>query len=149
MASLFGVSSKGGFDITGGGQYAPWNWGISSYDRNAIQSALTGAEGTTQARYNQLGLGGSTMEGQDLGNVASTTGGLPQEANALLGGEQTANVGNPALNPALQSPINELLGATSTAQSSSALGQLAGTALGAAIGGAPGATVGGSIGKLA
>lgn len=135
MGNLTGAQSKGGFNVTGGGDPSMWNWGVSPFDKQAIDTALTGSEGTTKARYDQLGLGGSTMEQQDLGNAPSVTGGLPAEASAVLGQEQTANVGNAALNPALQTPISELIGAQSTANTTGTLASLAGQALvGAAAG---------------
>lgn len=52
-------------------------------------SAVTGAAGTNVAamanRYNQLGMGGSTPELQDLGAAPSVTGGIPAEAAATMG----------------------------------------------------------------
>jgi hypothetical protein len=83
----------------------------------------------TTARYDQLGLGGSTMEGQDLGSQPSQTGGLAEEGLAMTGQLQTQNVANPALNPALQPQYNELLGASNN----STLSGLAGSALGAGL----------------
>jgi hypothetical protein len=118
-----GGGSKGGFDVQGGGTNAPWSWGVSPFDQNQIDMA-TGAN--TQAvgnRYDQLGLGGSTMEHQDQG-------GAELMGSALTGEEQTANVSNPALNPALQPQLNSLIGATS--QQGTSLGSLASAAGGLA-----------------
>jgi hypothetical protein len=58
-------------------------------------------------RYNQLGLGGSTMEGQDL------TGQQKLE-DATIGQEQTQTVADPAINTSLQPSVNQLIGVGST-----------------------------------
>ena len=143
MSGLFGGSSKGGtpqggFQLTGGGSEAPWNWGVSPFDQSAIDSATGSNISATENRYNQLGLGGSTMEGQDVtqDQMAGT---------AMTGQEQTANVGNPALNPALQPTINQLIGAGNTSGSSTALAGLAGKALGSTLGSAGSSAAAGGI----
>lgn len=118
---------KGGFQITGGGAEAPWNWGVSNFDQSAINAATGSNEQAVTDRYNALGLGGSTMEGQDVAQ-AGTMG------EALTGQEQTQNVGNAALNPALQPTINQLIGNPGGQQQASTLTGLAGKALGAGIG---------------
>lgn len=115
--------SKTGYDITGGGTGAPWNWGVSQFDQSMIDAATGSNQQATQNRYQQLGLGGSTMEGQDVAG-----GGLM--GSAMTGQEQTQNVGNPALNPALQPQLNQLIGGT---QGSSGKGGLLG-GIGNAIG---------------
>jgi hypothetical protein len=122
---LGGGSGKNGFDVTGGGgtQNAPWTWGVSPFDLGAINTATGQNVQATENRYNQLGLGGSTMEGQDV-TAAQDMG------QAMIGQEQTANVGNPALNPALQPQINQQIG---TGNSNSSLGSLA-TSVGQAAG---------------
>lgn len=116
------------FNVTGGGTNAPWNWGTSPFDLASIINAFNRSSAMTSARYAQLGMGGSTPEGQDLGTVPSVTGGLPQEAAAVQGEEQTANVSNPALNPALQPQIQAQIGPTA-GQTAATLGNLAGKAL--------------------
>jgi hypothetical protein len=126
MSGIFGGGgSKSGYDVTGGGTDAPWTWGVSPFDQSMIDAATSDNTTAVQNRYQQLGLGGSTMEGQDVS-------GAQQMGQAITGQEQTQNVGNPALNPALQPQLNQLIGGTS---SGSGLGGLASAA-------------GGLIGKL-
>ena len=43
------------------------------------------AIGSMVNRYNQLGMGGSTPEAQDIGLAPSITGGIPAEFQAVLG----------------------------------------------------------------
>lgn len=134
MSNLFGGDNKnsgvpqGGFQITGGGSEAPWSWGVSPFDQSAIDAATGSNISSTEARYNQLGLGGSTMEEQDI-NQAKEMG------QAVTGQEQTQNVSNPALNPALQPDINQLITNPQGQQQSSTLANLAGKAIGAGISG--------------
>jgi hypothetical protein len=129
-------SSKGGgsnaqFNVTGGGSNAPWSWGVSDFDQSQIDTA-TGENATAIGnRYNQLGLGGSTMEGQDQGTIPTPTGGNIGAGKAVTGQEQTANVGNAALNPALQPQFNEQIGQNTSGQSLGTLAGLAGKAVGA------------------
>jgi hypothetical protein len=145
-----GGSSKGGgagasgassteFDVTGGGTNAPWTWGISPFDQSAIDSATGQNASSIDARYNQLGLGGSTMEGQDQGRIPTATGGNIGQGQAVTGQEQTSNVGLPALNPALQPQFNSTIGGQPANTSASSLGSLAGLA-GKALGGLGGGT---------
>lgn len=101
--------STGGKGGSGQQQQGPFEFGPSQFDLQAIMNALGTSETAMTNRYNQLGLGGSTMLQQDLGNAPSLTGGLSNEAMAMVGQQQTQDVGNPAFNPALQ-------GATSTPQ---------------------------------
>lgn len=126
-------SSKTGYDVTGGGTNAPWNWGVSPFDQSMINQATTSDETATTNRYQQLGLGGSTMEAQDIGTSPTQTGGIIGQGEAMTGQEQTENVGQPALNPALQPQLNSLIGA---GQGGSSLSQLAsGAGLASSIGG--------------
>lgn len=106
MSDLFGGSGKNGFDVTGGGTNAPWTWGVSPFDQHAIDMATAQSGEAIANRYEQLGLGGSTMERQDEAQNKLA-------GSAQTGQEQTANVGNPALNPALQPQLNELVGVNS------------------------------------
>ena len=124
MSNLFGGGgSKTGYDVMGGGTDAPWNWGVSPFDQSAIDQATATSGQAIGNRYQQLGLGSSTMEGQDeAGNQLA--------GEAETGQEQTSNVANPALNPALQPQLNSLIG---TNQNNSSLSSLAGS-LGSAIG---------------
>jgi hypothetical protein len=117
--SIGGGGTKGGYDVTGGGTNAPWTWGVSDFDQSQINAATGSNTEAVQNRYQQLGLGGSTMEGQDVA-------GAGEMGQALTGQEQTQNVGNPALNPALQPQLNSLIGAT--ANQGVSLGSLAGAA---------------------
>ena len=103
--------------------------GPTPFDLSSIAQSVSDNTTSVENRYNQLGLGGSTMEGQDVT-------GAQQMGTALTGQEQTQDVSNPALNPALQPPINSLVGVQSGSQgsSSSGLGGLIG-GLGSALGG--------------
>lgn len=130
MSGLFGGGGKGNPTsslLTGGGTGAPWNFGVSPFDQSTIDAATGGNVTATQNRYNQLGLGGSTMEGQDVA-------GATQAGTAMTGELQTANEANPALNPALQPQLNDLIGALGGTQGNtlSSLASLAG--LGSNIG---------------
>lgn len=106
MSDLFGGSSKNGYDVTGGGTNAPWTWGVSPFDQQAIDAATAQSGAAIDARYKQLGLGGSTMEHQDEAQNELA-------GSAQTGQEQTSNVGSPALNPALQPQLNQLIGVNS------------------------------------
>lgn len=131
MSNLFGGgSSKTGYDITGGGAGAPFNFGVSPFDQSQIDQATGSNVEAMTNRYNQLGLGGSTMEGQDIA-------GANEMGQAMTGQLQTQNEGQPALNPALQPQLNTLVGAGAN-NSSSTLANLAGKALGSAGGTAAG-----------
>jgi hypothetical protein len=122
MSGLFGGgTSKTGYNLTGGGTDAPWNWGVSPFDQSAIDQATGSNVQSTENRYNQLGLGGSTMEGQDVA-------GAGEMGSALTGQEQSANVGSAALNPALQPQLDSLIGATGQNPALNDLAQAAGTA---------------------
>lgn len=119
-----GGSSKGGTQVSQG----PFEFGPSQFDLQAVMNALGQGQTATTNRYNQLGLGGSTMLQQDLGNAPSVTGGLANEAQAMVGQQQTQDVGNPAFNPALQTPQ------TTPGTSLSSLGGIA-SSLGSLAGG--------------
>jgi hypothetical protein len=132
--NLFGGSNKGGgsapaggFLLTGGGAEAPWNWGVSPFDQEAIDAATGSNTQATEDRYRQLGLSGSTMEGQDVAQAG-------EMGTALTGQEQTQNVGQPALNPALQPTINQLISNPAGQQQGTQLASLAGKALGSGLG---------------
>jgi hypothetical protein len=121
-----GKNSASGLDTNL--QQGQFEFGPSQFDLGAITDAVTGNTQMTENRYNQLGLGGSTMEGQDV----TQEGDLGQ---AAIGQEQTSDVTNPALNPALQTaqtnlPTSSILGAEQ--QSSSNLGSTLGTLAGLA-----------------
>lgn len=109
-------------------QQGQFEFGPSQFDLGAITDATTGNTQMTENRYNQLGLGGSTMEGQDV----TQEGDLGQ---AAIGQEQTSDVSNPALNPALQPAETNLPTSAITAantQSSSSLGSTLGSLAGLA-----------------
>lgn len=76
-----------------------FSFGPSGYDAEAIANALSSNTQATTNRYNQLGLGGSTMAGQDQ-NFQDLA------ANALTGQEQFSDVTKQAINTALQQPIS-------------------------------------------
>lgn len=118
MGSITGGGSGKGGSGSGGGQY---NYGVSPFDINAIMSAMGLNEQAIGNRYDQLGLGGSTMQGQDIGTTPSITGGAAGQGAAALGQLETANQGSAALNPAQQSNAQTL---SNQAQAGSALGSL-------------------------
>jgi hypothetical protein len=93
-----------------------FEFGPSQFDLQSILDALSGNQQTTTNRYDQLGLGGSTMESQDLSQQKLLS-------EAAKGQVQTSEVNNPAFNPALQP-------ATTNQQ-----GTVVGSGIGAALGG--------------
>jgi hypothetical protein len=104
-------------------QQGQFEFGPSQFDQSAIDAATQGNQTTTAARYNQLGMGGSTPELADLA-AASNLG------QATTGQEQTSDVTNPAFNPALQTaqtniPTTAVLAAD---QANTAAGQKLGAA---------------------
>jgi hypothetical protein len=110
-------------------QQGNFEFGPSQFDLGAITNATQGNEASTTARYNQLGMGGSTPELQDLANQANL-------GQAAIGQEQTTDVTNPAFNPALQTaqtniPTSAVLAAD---QANTAAGQKLGAAAGQAAG---------------
>lgn len=113
MTGFFGGNQSGN---QGGGNsfnQGPFSFGPSPFDASMIQEALGSNLASVANRYAQLGMGGSTPAQEDAGFQHLA-------ANALTGQEQTADVTNPAINTALQSPVGT--GNPTTAQS---LGQLA------------------------
>lgn len=98
-----GSSLGGGVNLTGGGAGLPFNFGPSPFDLSSIMSALGDMTQAVTNRYQQLGLGGSTMESQDLAGVQKT-------GDAAIGQEQTTAVSDPAINTSLQPSINSLIG---------------------------------------
>lgn len=114
--------------LTGGGAGAPWNFGVSPFDQSTIDAATNQNEASIQARYNQLGLGGSTMAQQDKAGAA-------QAGTAMTGELQTANEADPALNPALQPQLNSLIGQLGSTGGGGTLSSLASAAgLGSSLG---------------
>jgi hypothetical protein len=70
----------------GGGIGSPGSpGGLSSFDIGAANQGLGQSLTNMANRYNQLGLGGSTMEAMDLGQAPSLTGGIPAQFAALQG----------------------------------------------------------------
>jgi hypothetical protein len=129
-----GSAGKGGISgLDTNLQQGQFEFGPSQFDLNALTDAMGGNEQTTTARYNQLGMGGSTPELQDLANQAKL-------GEATQGQEQTQDVTNPAFNPALQTaqtnvPTSAVLADQAAQQKAgqsegSALGSLAGFAAG-------------------
>jgi hypothetical protein len=112
-------------------QQGAFEFGPSQFDLGAITDAVQGNQQTTSARYNQLGMGGSTPELQDLAQQSNL-------GQATVGQEQTADVTNPAFNPALQTaqtniPTTAVLAADqANQQAGQKLGAAAGQALGTA-----------------
>jgi hypothetical protein len=122
-----GSGSAGGFDVTSGGAGLPFNFGPSPFDLSAISSATGDNTAAVTNRYKQLGLGGSTMEQQDLT-------GQDEMGQAAIGQEQTQTVADPAINTSLQPSVNSLIGVGSTQAANqglnTALGNLATQAAG-------------------
>jgi hypothetical protein len=120
-------SSGGGFDVTSGGAGLPFNFGPSPFDLSSISSAVGDNTQSVTDRYNQLGMGGSTPEQQDLT-------GQDLLGQATIGQEQTQTVSDPAINTSLQPSVNSLIGVGSTQAANSgltsALGNLATQAAG-------------------
>lgn len=107
-----GSGGKSGLDTNL--QQGNFEFGPSQFDLGAIMNATQGNEQTTAARYDQLGMGGSTPELQDLANQANL-------GQAEIGKQQTQDVTNPAFNPALQTaetnlPSSAVLGADAQSQ---------------------------------
>lgn len=128
IQSLFGGGSgsgdlSSGFSVSGGGENAPFLMGPTLFDLGQIAQSLFTNEHAVGNRYGQLGLGGSTMQHQDEAGAQGL-------ATALTGQEQTADVGNPALNPALQKPINQLNTGTQGQSGGSGDSNALGTAIG-------------------
>jgi hypothetical protein len=118
MGGLFGGGSSknapfvlpGGLadDVTGGGLGQPFSasFGLSPFDVSSIGGSTTADTQSITNRYNQLGMGGSTPEQTDLAQAGV-------QSQALAGQEQQQDVSNPAMNPALQTPIAQVLGTQS------------------------------------
>ena len=133
MSNVGGDSGKGGLSgLDTNLQQGNFEFGPSQFDLGAINAATQGNQQTTTNRYDQLGMGGSTPELQDLANQANI-------GQATTGQEQTQDVTNPAFNPALQTaqtniPTSAVLSAEQQANQKAgqaegqAAGQIAGTA---------------------
>jgi hypothetical protein len=106
-------------------QQGQFEFGPSQFDLGAIMDAVSGNQQTTSARYNQLGMGGSTPELQDLASQANL-------GQAAIGQEQTSDVTNPAFNPALQTAQTNI--PTSAVLAADQANQQAGQKLGASVG---------------
>ena len=114
-------------------QQGNFAFGPSQFDQSAIDAATSGNQQTTTDRYNQLGMGGSTPELQDLAAQSNL-------GQAAIGQQQTADVGKAAFNPALQPATVNL--PTNTVLAANQANQQAGQKLGAAAGGAAGTLAG-------
>jgi hypothetical protein len=126
MSNSGGDSGKGGLSgLDTNLQQGQFEFGPSQFDQDAITAATGGNQQTTSARYNQLGMGGSTPELQDLANQANL-------GEATTGQEQTQDVTNPAFNPALQTAQTNL--PTSAVLADQAAQEKAGQQAGAAAG---------------
>lgn len=132
MSNVGGDSGKGGLSgLDTNLQQGNFEFGPSQFDLGAITAATQGNQQTTTNRYDQLGMGGSTPELQDLANQANI-------GQATTGQEQTADVTNPAFNPALQTAQTNIPTSAAIAEQQAnqkagqaegqAAGQLAGTA---------------------
>jgi hypothetical protein len=137
MSNVGGDSGKGGVSgLDTNLQQGAFEFGPSQFDLGAITDATQGNQQTTAARYNQLGMGGSTPELADLANQASL-------GQAEIGQQQTQDVTKPAFNPALQTaqtniPTSAVLSADAANQKAgqqegAAAGQVAGTLAAAAL----------------
>lgn len=124
--STGGGSSKGGVSgLDTNLQQGQFEFGPSQFDLGAITDAVSGNQASTTARYNQLGMGGSTPELQDLANQANL-------GQAAIGQAQTQDVTNRAFNPALQSAQTNI--PTQDVLAEQAANQKAGAAAGSAAG---------------
>ena len=101
MSDIGGSSSNNKSGLDTNLQQGQFEFGPSQYDLGAIMSAVGGNQTATTNRYDQLGMGGSTPELQDLAQQSNF-------GQAAVGQEQTTDVTNPALNPALQTPQTNL-----------------------------------------
>ena len=130
MSNVGGDSGKGGVSgLDTNLQQGAFEFGPSQFDQGAITAATQGNQQTTTNRYDQLGMGGSTPELQDLANQAKL-------GQATIGQEQTQDVTNPAFNPALQTAQTNI--PTSAVLAADQANQKAGQAEGAAAGQAAG-----------
>ena len=71
MSDIGGGGSGGKSGLDTNLQQGQFEFGPSQFDLGAIMSAVGGNQQTTTNRYNQLGMGGSTPELQDLANQAN------------------------------------------------------------------------------
>ena len=92
--------------------------GLSQFDMGAFANAQNKAMAAMGNRYNQLGLGGSTMAQMDLGQAPSLIGGIPGIAQAAIGEAQ--------INAAQNQPQGSGGKGTSPAGIIGGLGQLGG-----------------------
>jgi hypothetical protein len=128
--STGGSGDKGGVSgLDTNLQQGAFEFGPSQFDLGAISDAIGGNQASTTSRYNQLGMGGSTPELQDLAAQS-------QLGEAAIGQEQTQDVTKPAFNPALQTaqtniPTQSVLAADAA---NTAAGQKLGAAAGQALG---------------
>lgn len=106
-------------------QQGPFEFGPSQFDINSIMAAIGGNTQATTNRYDQLGLGGSTPEKEDLSQVAL-------ESQAAQGQLQNTQVLQPAFNPALQPAQTNVPSSAIIAEN--AANSQAGAALGKTIG---------------
>jgi hypothetical protein len=121
-----GGDSKGGVSgLDTNLQQGAFEFGPSQFDLGAITNAVGGNQASTTSRYNQLGMGGSTPELQDLAAQS-------QLGEAAQGQEQTTDVTNPAFNPALQTAQTNL--PTSAVLQDAAINTAAAQKEGAAVG---------------
>lgn len=124
--SIGGGSSKGASGLDTNLQQGQFEFGPTPFDVNTINDVIGQNTQATDARYAQLGMGGSTPNQQDDANQQLL-------GQAVQGQEQTQQVTDPALNPALQSaqtnlPTSSILSAEQSGGGTS-LGSLAGSAL--------------------
>jgi hypothetical protein len=114
-------------------QQGNFEFGPSQFDLGAISSAIGGNQTGITNTYNQLGMGGSTPELQDLANQANL-------GQAAVGQQQTADVTNPVDNPSLQTAQTNI--PTNAVLSADAANTAAGEQLGGAVGGGAGGLLG-------
>lgn len=69
---------------------------IDPFTQNLLNMGQGASNTFMTNRYNQLGMGGSTPEAQDLGHMPSVTGGIPKQYGALTGQLQTSSAANQA-----------------------------------------------------
>lgn len=117
-------------------QQGQFSFGPSQFDLGQDYAALGDNLTALVNRYAQLGLGGSTMQGQDLSGTELAT-------QAMIGNQQTTSVQDAATNPALQP-------ATTTpnigAGSAGATAGLLGAGVNPGAGASPNTGLGGKVG---
>lgn len=81
---------------------------VDPFTENLVGAGLGQSLTQMTNRYNQLGMGGSTPEAMDLGQMPSVTGGMPQQFKALQGQLQNSSAGIAQLGMGEQSIASQI-----------------------------------------